>query len=147
MKLPLRDYLALGLYAPAFAVRWFVRRNNHVRHQEERHNQMLNYLMLMGYKYDGYNLSAYDSERTNHVFWCGNWPYAYGDYAMVFDGAEGVEIYQYGLETTSLRNVILCRQMERSKWKNNSVVRPSTLVATMTAWVGYLAGWLGLKGR
>ena len=146
MKLPLRDYLALGLIAPAFVLRWCIRRWwDYSLGNEERHHQMLNYLVLMGYEFDGFNLNAYDSERTNHVFWCGNWPYAYGSYAMVFDGAEGVEIHRYGMETASLRNVILCRQMERAKWDSNPNTGRNllhTVKGSMMGWVDYWAGWL-----
>ena len=146
MKLPIRDYVALGLVSPAFAFRWARRKWwDKGRGAEERHHHMLNYLMLVGYDYDGYNLNAYDGERTNHVFWCGNWPYAYGDYSMVYDDEHGVKVLRYDQSTASLRNVILCRQMERKRWETNPTIGPSplyTVKGALTGWARYWAGWL-----
>lgn len=146
MRLPFRDYVALGLVSPAFAFRWANRKwwNKGVG-AEDRHHQMLSYLMLMGYDYDGYNLSTYDDARTNHVFWCGNWPYAYGLYAMVYDDEHGVKVLQYGVETASLRNVILCRKMERQRWAADHTTGPNpshTVRGVLTGWALYWAGWL-----
>lgn len=115
MRLPVRDYMALGLMAPAFLVRRVARWAGRTQHREERHYHMLSYLMLTGYDYDGFSISAYDDGRTRHAFWCGNWPYAYGDYSMLWDAPEkGVAMRRFGIASVSLRNAILCRQMERA---------------------------------
>lgn len=148
MKLPWLDYVELGFMTPAFAVRWFVRRREvRLQSQEARANQMLHYLLLMGFDFDGYNLSAYDDDRNKHVFWVGNWPYSYGDYSMVYHKPGSFEVVRYTMATASLRNVILCRKLERAKWKENTNRCQSTPVVILKAWGRSLAGWLGLKGR
>ena len=148
MKLPWNDYVELGFMTPAFAFRWFIRRREvRLISQEDRAHQMLQYLLLMGFEHDGYNVSTYDDEGTRHVFWVGNWPYAYGDYSIVYQGERGVEIVRYTMTTASLRNVILCRKLDRSKWKTRTAPCRSTPIAVLKAWGRSLAGWLGLKGR
>lgn len=125
MRLPLTDYLALGLMAPVFMWRWFIRYYDRSMYEEERHHLMLQYFMLMGCDYNGYDLAAYDDDRTKHMFWCENWPYAYGDYSVAYDNAGGYAVHQYGIETASLRNVILTRQLEIAKWDNKRNIGPS----------------------